>query len=45
MDRLPDQNDQLVELGDASTETKGIGTLSNDGFGEARPVEGVDPVD
>lgn len=42
MDRIHDANDQLVELGEASTETKGVGLNSFDGIGNAKPLEGID---
>lgn len=42
MDRNLDQNEQLVELGDASTETKGLGISAFDGVGNAKPLEGID---
>ena len=42
MDRTLEQNDALVDLGDASTETKGQGFSSNDGIGNAKPLEGID---
>ena len=37
-----EQVETLVDLGDASTVTKGQGLNSNDGIGNAKPLEGID---
>ena len=42
MDRNHEQVETLVDLGDASTVTKGQGFNSNDGIGNAKPLEGID---